>query len=345
MIRSGRSVGPAYEKLLQGGFLSSAQTVEDIVRVTPNCLVMIDEFGAWFKMIQDQSGNVQQLPMTLCKLWGQKYSGKYPVIRRANRDAKEDDKTFIQWPTFALAGATISEPFWTACGDEHISGGFLNRCYILDAGLGAMEFVTPTCDADELPEWMTKLIRIGAKGHDPMQGATPIMTGYLAPWRLSWEPGADEAYNDRRSELRRLPEGRKGSLSIRAHEMAMRLASVVCLWSGKLQMSAADFEWAWALAEHSRDMVLMRTKTSKSSATSKRSAITSSASSQTAQRDGWTFARSAGGQYGMDIVDKAIAELKECGEVREIPHNEQVARKLRGERGAPGRMFELAGGG
>ena len=51
--------------------------------------------------------------------------------------------------------------------------------------------------------------------------------------------------------------------------------------------------------------------------------------------------RSAGGQYGMEIVDKAVAELLDCGEIREIPHREQIERKLRGDRGAPGRMFEL----
>ncbi len=40
----------------------------------------------------------------------------------------------IQWPTLSLAGASVSEPSWDACGDEHISGGFLNRCLVFDVG-------------------------------------------------------------------------------------------------------------------------------------------------------------------------------------------------------------------
>ena len=222
-----RAAGPGYERLLQGGFLASAQAVEDMVRVTPNCLAMIDEFGSWFKMIQDQSGNVSQLPMVLCKLWGQKPHGRYPVLRRANRDAKEEDLTFIQWPTMALAGATISEPFWDACGDDHISGGFLNRCLLLDAGLGAMEYVTPTYEPDDIPEWMVKLIQIAAKSAQPSQGSLPIMTGYLAPWQQSWDPRGEEAYKDRRSDIRRYPKAASG----RCRSVRTRWQSATRQWS------------------------------------------------------------------------------------------------------------------
>ena len=332
-----RAAGPSYERLLQGGFLASAQAVEDMVRVTPNCLAMIDEFGSWFKMIQDQSGNVSQLPMVLCKLWGQKPRGRYPVLRRANRDAKEEDLTFIQWPTMALAGATISEPFWDACGDDHISGGFLNRCLLLDAGLGAMEYVTPTYEPDDIPEWMINLIRIGAKSAQPSQGSLPIMTGYLAPWQQSWEPRGEEAYRDRRSDIRRLPEGHRRSLSIRTHEMAIRYASVVALWCGSLRVSDAHFEWAWAHAAASRDMVL---KGANENLQVKRDFKAVCDHIKHLLADGpmrWmdirAKSRSAGGQYGMEIVDKAVAELLDCGEIRELPFEEQVERGLRSAMG------------
>jgi hypothetical protein len=53
-----------------------------------------------------------------------------------------------------------------------------------------------------------------------------------------------------------LPEGRKRNLSIRTHEMAVRYASVVGLWCGTREVSAAHFEWAWALADCSRNMLL-----------------------------------------------------------------------------------------
>jgi hypothetical protein len=51
--------------------------------------------------------------------------------------------------------------------------------------------------------------------------------------------------------------------------------------------------------------------------------------------------RSAATQWGMEIVDKAIVELMSCGEIREIPHKEQIERELRPKVGVPGRRFEL----
>ena len=155
-----RSAGPGYEKLFQGGMLASVQTVEDLVRITPNCLIIIDEFGRWFRMIQDQSGNVSELPGVLCKLWGQKPDGRYGVIRRANPTGKEQDIVQIQWPTLSLAGASVSEPFWDACGDEDISGGFLNRCLIFDVGLGSLDLVEPTRDPDQLEPWFVKAMQL-----------------------------------------------------------------------------------------------------------------------------------------------------------------------------------------
>ena len=116
--------------------------------MSPNCYVIIDEFGRWFRMIQDQSGNVKELPGTLCKLWAQKPTGRYGVIRRANPGGKEPpDNVQIQWPTLSIAGASVSKPFWAACGDEDISGGFLNRCLIFDIGVGSLEIsrTNPRC--------------------------------------------------------------------------------------------------------------------------------------------------------------------------------------------------------
>jgi hypothetical protein len=46
----------------------------------------------------------------------------------------------------------------------------------------------------------------------------------------------------------------------------------------------------------------------------------------------------------MEIVDKAIAEMIESGEVREIDKTEQIQRELRKPVGAPGRWFELGRG-
>ena len=62
----------------------------------------------------------------------------------------------IQWPTLSIAGASVGDPFWDACGNEDISGGFLNRCLIFDVGLGAMDLVEATCDPDQLEPWFVE---------------------------------------------------------------------------------------------------------------------------------------------------------------------------------------------
>ena len=54
-----------------------------------------------------------------------------------------------------------------------------------------------------------------------------------------------------------------------------------------------------------------------------------------------TKSRSAAGQFGMEIIDKAMEEMLETKEVREIKEAEQIERKLRKPVGAPGRWFEL----
>ena len=166
-----RTAGQGYEKLFQGGMLASVQAIEDLVRIMPNCLIVIDEFGRWFRMIQDQSSNVSELPATLCKLWGQKPVGRYGVIRRANPTGKEEDDC-----RNPMAGAVdcrcIGErPFWDACGDDDISGGFLNRCLIFDVGLGSMDLVEATRDPDQLEPWFVEAMHKITRGVAPDQGA------------------------------------------------------------------------------------------------------------------------------------------------------------------------------
>jgi hypothetical protein len=340
------AAGHGYERLLQGGHLASVQAIEDMIRATPNCLAVIDELGRWMKTIQDQSGNVSQLPGTLCKLWGQKPYGRYPLIRRANREASDGDLVYVQWPTMALAGASVSQLFWNACGDDDISGGFLNRCYFLDAGLGALDEATPDFDPfDPLPRWMEKLIRVVTRNMGPMQNPLPIMEGHLGPWRLTWSAQGQDAYRDHVRETRRLPEGRKRDLSIRTTELSARLSTICAVWDGWLEVSPTYFEWGWALAEHSRAELLRGASEYRKV---KRDFEVVCDHIKDLLVDGprrWmdirSKSRSAGGQWGMEIVEKALAEVIASGEVREIPHDEQVNRGLRSAAGAPGRWFEL----
>ena len=88
------------EKLIQAGGLASVQGTEDIVRHSPNSLVLIDEFGRWLRMILDQTSNVRELPGTLCKFWAIRPGGSWPITRRAR-----ETTTTITLPGTELAFA------------------------------------------------------------------------------------------------------------------------------------------------------------------------------------------------------------------------------------------------
>jgi hypothetical protein len=345
-----RSAGKGYEKLFQGGMLASVQAIEDIVRIRPNCYIVIDEFGRWFRMIQSQSSNVSELPATLCKLWGQKPGGRYGVIRRANPTGKEEDAIEVQWPALSIAGASVSDPFWDACGNEDISGGFLNRCLIFDVGLGSMDLVEATCDPDQLEPWFVEAMQLVTRGVAPDQSALPMMTtkpGFesLGPFKMGWGPKVEEAYKDIVVTFRRTPEGRKRDLSIRTVEIALREATKLARWCGARDVGLDHFEWGLAWATKSRDMVLQganeRMKVERDFDAVCRHIKNLLADGPMRWMDIRTRSRSAAGQFGMEIVDKTMAEMLESGEVREIDKEEQLQRELRKPVGAPGRWFEL----
>jgi hypothetical protein len=310
--------------------------------------MVIDEIGSWFTEIQDQSSNVSQIPATLSKLWGQKPNGRYGLIRRANRTEKEE-QTEIQWPTFALAGASVSESFWDACGDDHISGGFLNRCTVLDAGVGSLDWVEqPPNNPDKLPEWMTKCIRIGTRNRGPDQRAYPMLTDdWAGPSRIGWDPQVKEACRDHALAFRRMPPGKKRTLSVRTVEMAVRLATTAALWSGMRNVGLNHFEWGWEWAELSRDTVLTAAnetmKVKRDFGAICRHIAGLVADGPMRRTDIHTKCRSAGGQYGMKIVDDALEELVSCGELLEIKKDEAINRGLRGPQGVDGSWYELVG--
>lgn len=348
-----RSAGPGYEKLFRGGMLASVQAIEDLIRLSPNCFIVIDEFGRWFRMIQDQSGNVSELPSTLCKLWGQKPNGRYGVIVRANRHEKEQEIVQIQWPALSIAGASVGQPFWDACGDDDISGGFLNRCLIFDIGVGALDPVEPTRDPDKLEDWFVKALREITRNAAPEQGATPIMSpgpGFeaMGPFRMGWGEAVQEAYLDGVSDVRKLPaDSRKRELSIRTPEIALREATKLARWCGARDVWLSHFEWGWAWASHSRDLVL-RGANERRKVKRDFEAICDHIKHLLEEgpmmwMDIRIKSRSAAGSFGMGIIDDVIAHMTQSGEIREIEKEEQILRGLRKEnqRGAVARWFEL----
>jgi hypothetical protein len=195
---------------------------------------------------------------------------------------------------------------------------------------------------------MVKGLKLVTRNQAPMLAGAPIMddTHGFGPRRLTWGPGAKQPYLDYANDARKIPEGRRRDLFIRAPEQAARIATVVALHDGWLQVNLNHFEWAWEYAKYSRDLVLLGTNERmvvKRDFAEVCRAIKGLLETNGPMRrmDLHKKLRSAAGQYGMEIVDNALWELTQCGEVREIPHDEQISRKLRPEVGAPGRWFEL----
>src|SRR5262249_40148288 len=140
-------------------------------------------------------------------------------------------------------------------GDDHISGGFLNRCLINDVGLGALDIVEPTRAPTELPPWFVEALQKITRDVPPDQSAFPT---YPKPFAMGWRDArVEEAYFDHVSEVRKYPEGRKRNLSIRTPEIAVREATKLARLCGARQVGLEHFEWGWALASQSRDKVML----------------------------------------------------------------------------------------
>jgi hypothetical protein len=307
------------ENLIQAGGLASVQATEDIVKATPNCLVLIDEFGRWLRMVLAQTANVSELPGTLCKFWAMRPAGSWTITRRAREVV---NSVTVDWPALALAGCSTGEQFWDACSDDEITGGFLNRCVIFDAGTGAKKRAKPKYAWDELPRWLAKELK--DRAGIPASAEATIITkteGLLGPRRMGWGVGAEELWGAAADAIRELPEGRKRDIYARGDELAVRLATVRAWWRGSDVVEVADWEWGSALAEASCGLVL---KSANENMGVKRDfkkickhLLELLASGPMKIGDIHVHSRSAAGDRGMEIVDKALADLVLSEEIEE----------------------------
>ena len=284
-------------------------------------------------MIQDQSGNVSELPSTLCKLWGQKPTGRYGVIVRANRQEKEQEIVQIQWPP-----CRSLERQW-ANHSGMPAATTISPVVIFDIGVGALDPVEPTRDPDRLDDWFVKALREVTRNAGPEQGAVPIMDpmpGFeaMGPFRMGWGAGVQEAYLDSVSDVRKLPaDSRKRELSIRTPEIALREATKLARCCGARNVSLEHFEWGWAWASHSRDLVL-RGANERRKVKRDFEAICDHIKHLLEEgpmmwMDIRVRSRSAAGSFGMGIIDDAITHMSHSDEIREIEKEEQTLRGLR----------------
>ena len=320
-----RAIG--IENLIQAGGLASVQATEDIIKRTPNCLVLIDEFGRWLRMILAQTGNVRELPGTLCKFWGIRPAGSWTITRRAR---EEVTNTTIDWPALGLGGCSTGEQFWDACSDDEITGGFLNRCVIFNAGTGADKRAKPKYPWDELPTWLAQALK--EQAGTPASKEASVITktqGLLGPRRLRWGDGVEDMWGEEVDAIRDLPEGRKRDIFARSPEIAVRLATIVAWWRGSLVVEVADWKWGWALAEASCSLVLKganeNMKVKREFDKICRHILALLAPGPMKIGEIHVHSRSAAGNQGMEIVDKALNDLILSDEVEEISPEQQAA--------------------
>jgi hypothetical protein len=332
------------ESLIQAGGLASVQATEDIVRASPNCLVLIDEFGRWLRMVLAQTSNVRELPGTLCKFWGIRPAGSWTITRRARETTT---KITIDWPALALAGCSTGEQFWDACSDDEITGGFLNRCVIFNAGTGAEKRAKPKYPWDELPKWLAQALK--DRAGTPASNEASVITktqGLLGPRLMRWGAGAEELWGMEADTIRDLPEGRRRDIFARAPDIAVRLATTRAWWCGSNIVEVADWEWGWALAEMSCTLVL---KGANEQMKVKREFDKVCQHIKSLLADGpmkigaiHVHSRSAAGNQGMEIVDKALDDLVLSEEVEELS-SKQIAEAGLAPKGGgrPTRWFQL----
>jgi hypothetical protein len=171
----------------------------------------------------------------------------------------------------------------------------------------------------------------------------------MGPFRMGWGKGTFEAYLDTVSDIRKLPEGRRRDLSIRTSEIALREATKLARWCGARDVWLEHWEWGWAWAKRSRDLVL---RGANERMKVKRDLEAVCDHIKHLLEDGpmmWmeirVKSRSAAGSFGMGILDDAVREMLESGEIKEIKLEEQIRRGLRkkNQPGAVARWFELGG--
>jgi hypothetical protein len=135
-------------------------------------------------------------------------------------------------------------------------------------------------------------------------------------------------------------------IQARAPEIAVRLATIVAWWRGSEIVEVADWQWGWALAEMSCRLVLkganeqMKVKREFAKICQHIKSLLAAGPQKIGQIH--AHSRSAAGNQGMEIVDKALADLILSEEIHELSSAQQeklgLAPKGSGRRT---RWFEL----
>jgi hypothetical protein len=255
------------EDALVGTGIASMQSIDEILEGTgkdgegsrPSALVTIDEYGSSFlARIEGQSGNVSGIPSKLTTLWGwspeEKYLGDIKVGKHA------DDRVPVYGPAFSIFGASTERAFFNALKGKHITGGFVNRHFVLDAGRGALKPVKggPKYSWQRCEPWLLEALRQVA-GEPAPRDNRPLVKNVngesvvIKDWfrRIDYTPDAYELSYNFECESRAMPSVIDREICIRAPEIAGRLATVEAAFCGKSLVDVEGLTWAMELARGS----------------------------------------------------------------------------------------------
>jgi hypothetical protein len=233
-----RTVG--HEALIVASGIASVQAVEEIVEDCPAALVLIDEVGSWVSRISSQgmTGNVAEIPGILQSLWGWPPQSEWVGTKKVGKDMASKK---AHGPQLSMYGASTEPALFGALKRKEVSSGFVNRMILFNAGRGALERREPPSDWTKIPKWLGEALK--AIADDP---SLPVPIKSFR--RIGWGDGAKDRWFAFDKHCRNLPSADERALWVRAPENSIRIATVVAVFRGSLEVDVEDLEWAIALA-------------------------------------------------------------------------------------------------
>jgi hypothetical protein len=245
------------EEVIVASGIASVQAIEEILEGKgekksgkPSALVIVDEYGSFLSRIlsKGQTGNVAEIPSTLQTLWGWPPQLEWEGSIKVGKDVVK-----VYGPAFAIFGTSTPKSYFTALKSKQVSGGFVNRHLMVNAGRGAEELVEPKRDWLSIPDWLKAALKEVAGppapfDNRPMRDGLHVVKDFHY---IEWGAGAKKKWLDHANMMRVLPTEEQREVWIRASEMALRLATIVAAFRGSELVEVEDLDWAIAIAEHS----------------------------------------------------------------------------------------------
>jgi hypothetical protein len=250
--------------VIVGTGIASVQSIDEILEgqgkegkgSRPSALVIIDEYGSFLTRIasKGQTGNVSEIPGKLQTLWGWSPEAEYIGDTKVG---KGGDRLKVHGPAFSMFGAATEHSFFTALKKKNVSGGFVNRHFLLNAGRGRLRAVEPKYSWLNCEEWLLKALQEIVGRPAPIDNR-PCRKGKLVVWdfrKIGWGPGVWQMHNDFEFEIRSMPSVHDREIWIRTPEIALRIATILAVFRGSNVVEASDFEWGMALAKQSTKFI------------------------------------------------------------------------------------------